>query len=298
MSSTVTEAAAQPDGGVRSSDGRRPRQVFGGALRSEWTKLRTLRSTYWTLLAAIVVTVGFAALTSWGITTAVSQSQVSAQAKDSFPVVFLSFAGVGLGLLALAALGALFISSEYGTGMIRSTLVAVPQRLRVLLAKLLVLAAVTFIVGEIAAFASFFVGQAFFATQDMAVSLGDDGVLRAVIGAGLYMMAAAVFGLAVGALIRNTPASITAAIGGLLVLPGLTSLLPGDWGEQISKYFLTNPGQEVMRLSGTNMPAGMSGGMGASASTSLGPWVGLGVFAAEIAFLLVIGAVLLATRDA
>lgn len=263
----------------------RPRGVFRHALRSEWTKLWTVRATWWTLLAAMVVTISYGALVSGGVAASMD-TLPSAQRAGLPSPLFFSLLGTQLGQLALAVLGVLVISSEYRTGMIRSSLVAVPQRLRFLFAKLLPFTLVVLVVGEIMAFASFFTGQAFFATQDAAASLGDEGVLRAVIGAGLYLAASGVFGLAIGALVRNVAGSIAIAVGALLVLPGIMSFLPGDWGEAVNNYFLTNAGQQVMRLEG-----------GVAAST-VGPWLGYGVFWAWIAAVFVIGAFLLRRRDA
>lgn len=264
---------------------RRPRGVFRGALVSEWTKLRTLRSTYWTLLAAAVITVGYTALTSGAM--AAQWDAMPEQARANMPSpLFFSLVGTQLGQLVIAVLGVLVISSEYRTGMIHSSLVAVPQRLRMLLAKTIVFLVVAFVASEVIAFASFFVAQAFFATQGVAASLADQGVTRVVIGAGLYLTASGAFGLAVGALVRNTAGSITIAVAGLLVLPGLASQLPGEWGETVGMYMISNPGQQVMRL---------EGGVAAS---SVGPWVGYGVFWAWIAAIFVAAAVLLQRRDA
>src|SRR5699024_4234334 len=131
--------------------------------------------------------------------------------------LFFSLVGTQLAQLVLAVLGVLVISSEYRTGMIRSSLVAVPQRLRFLLAKIVPYTLVVVIASEVMAFASFFVGQAFFARKDMDVALSDPGVLRAVIGAGLFLTACGVFGIAIGALVRNVAGSIAIAVGAMLV---------------------------------------------------------------------------------
>lgn len=263
----------------------RPGGVLPRALVSEWTKLRTLRSTYWALLAAVAITVGYGALTSGGM--AAQWDAMPEEARASMPSpLFLSLVGTQLGQLVIAVLGVLVVSSEYRTGAIRSSLIAVPQRLRMLLAKTAVFVAVAFVVSEVMAFASFYVAQAFFATQGVAASLGDEGVLRAVIGAGLYLTASGVFGLAVGALVRNTAGSITVAVAGLLVLPGLASQLPGQWGETAGMYMISNPGQQVMRLEG------------GVATSAVGPWIGYGVFWAWIAAVFVAAAILLQRRDA
>jgi hypothetical protein len=278
---TATPAEAEK---VAAPDGRSG-AVLSRALRSEWTKLWTVRSTYWTLFAALVVMIGFAALASGSLTA--SLDTMPAQARAGLPSSLnISLAGTELGQLALAVLGVLVISSEYRTGMIRSSLAAVPQRLRFLGAKLLPFTLVVLVTAEIMAFVSFFVGQAFFAGTGLAVSLGDDGALRAVIGAGFFLTASGVFGLAIGALVRNVAGSIAIAIAALLVLPGLLTLLPRNWGGTFSDYFLTNAGQQVMQVAG------------GAANSSVGPWVGYGVFWAWIAAVFVVAAALLHKRDA
>ena len=276
---------AATDPGISApGDGQR-RTVFRHALYSEWTKLWTVRSTYWTLVAAAVVMIGYSALLSG--TLSASMDTMPSQSRANLPSpLFFSLVGAQLAQLALAVLGVLVISSEYRTGMIRSSLVAVPQRLRFLAAKAVPFTLVVLVISEIMAFASFFVGQAFFATQDIAVSLGEAGVLRAVIGAGLFLTATGVFGLAVGALVRNVAGSIAIAIGALLVLPAVLGFLPGDWGQTVNNYFLTNAGGQIMRLDG------------GTADTVVGPWLGYGVFWAWIAAIFIIAAILLHRRDA
>jgi len=255
------------------------------ALRSEWTKLWTVRSTYWTLLAAAVIMIGYAALLGGTISSTVDS--MSAQERASLPSsLFFSLVGTQLAQLALAVLGVLVISSEYRTGMIRSSLVAVPQRLRFLVAKIVPYTLVILVLSEIMAFASFFVGQAFFARKDMDVALSEPGVLRAVVGAGLFLTASGVFGIAIGALVRNVAGSIAIAVGAMLVLPAVLGFLPGDWGDKVSNYFLTNAGEQIMRL---------DGGM---AATEVGPWAGYGVFWIWIAVVLAVAATLLHKRDA
>lgn len=274
---TADSAAGRPGGTLRT--------VFRHALHSEWTKLWTVRSTYWTLLAAAVVMIGYSALLSGTISASMDTMPEQAQATLPSPL-FFSLVGAQLAQIALAVLGVLVISSEYRTGMIRSSLVAIPQRLRFLAAKVLPFTFVLLVVGEIMAFASFFVGKAFFATQNITLSLGDDGVLRAVIGAGLFLTATGVFGLAVGALVRNVAGAIAISIGALLVLPPVLGFLPDDWGEAVSNYFLTNAGGQIMRLDG------------GTADTYVGPWAGYGIFWAWIAAVFVAAGFLLHKRDA
>jgi ABC-type transport system involved in multi-copper enzyme maturation permease subunit len=280
MSSTTATAPAHA-GSKESS----PAGVFARAMRSEWKKLWTVRSTYWTLFAALVVMIGYSALASGGV--AASLNTMPAPARAGLPsALFFSLSGTQLGQVALAVLGVLVISSEYRTGMIRSSLAAVPQRQTFLAAKLPPFVLVALVTSEIMAFASFFVGQAFFAPHGLAVSLGDPGVLRAVIGAGLYLTATGVFGLASGALVRNVAGSIAIAIAASLILPPLLGILPKGWGHTFSEYFLTNAGLQVKLLHG------------APSATSVGPWLGYGIFWAWIAAVLVVAAYLLHRRDA
>ena len=251
-------------------------------IRSEWTKFWSLRSTWWTLLIAFVVTVGFATLIAWGASSNVDK--MSPQDRATLDVTNIAMAGVAFGQLAMAVLGALVVASEYSTGGIKTTFVAVPNRLRVLLSKVLVFGVVSWVVGTLAAFASFFVAMAFWSSHHLSVSLSDPGVLRAVFGAGLIALASGLLGLALGALIRHTAGSITSAVALLFVLPPLTNLLPGDWGKAISTRFTTNAGQHITEVI---HPAGQ-----------MHPWPGFLWMLAECVVPLLVGAWLMRRRDA
>jgi ABC-2 type transport system permease protein len=251
-------------------------------IRSEWTKFWSLRSTWWTLLIAFVVTVGFATLIAWGASSNVDK--MSAEDRATLDVTNIAMAGVAFGQLAFAVLGALIVASEYSTGGIKSTFVAVPNRLRVLLAKTLVFGVVAWVVATIAAFVSFFVAMTFWSSHDLAASLSDSGVLRAVFGAGLIALASGLLGLALGALIRHTAGSITVAVALLFVVPPLTNLLPGTWGKDISTRFATNAGQRITEVIHT--------------PGQLGPWSGYFWMLAECVIPLLVGAWLMRRRDA
>jgi ABC-type transport system involved in multi-copper enzyme maturation permease subunit len=251
-------------------------------IRSEWTKLWSLRSTWWTLLIAFIVTIGFATLIAWGASSNVDK--MSAQDRATLDVTNIAMAGVAFGQLAFAVLGALIVASEYSTGGIKTTLVAVPNRVRVLFAKTLVFSVVAWVVGTVAAFASFFVAMTFWSSHDLAASLSDPGVLRAVFGAGLIALASGLLGLALGALIRHTAGSITTAVALLFVVPPLTNLLPGDWGKSISTRFTTNAGQRITEV--------------VHASGQLNPWPGYLWMLAECLIPLLVGAWLMRRRDA
>jgi ABC-2 type transport system permease protein len=250
--------------------------------RSEWTKFWSLRSTWWTLLIAFVVTIGFATLIAWGEVSTLAH--MDAQQRATLDVTNLAIAGIGFGQLAMAVLGALVVTSEYSTGGIRTTLVAVPNRMRVLLAKILVFGLVAWVVGTVAAFVSFFVAMAFWSPHHLAASLSTPAVLRAVFGGGLIALASGLLGLALGALIRHTAGSITAAVALLFVVPPLTNLLPGSWGKAISIRFTINAGQRITEV--IHSPG------------QLHPWPGYLWMLGECLVLLIIGAWLMRQRDA
>jgi ABC-2 type transport system permease protein len=251
-------------------------------ISSEWTKLRSVRSTGWSLLALVVATVGFSALISWGTGTNIDRAPEAQRA--AFDSTGTALSGISLGQLALAVLGVLVISSEYSTGGIRTSLVAVPRRWRLVAGKAVVFAVVAFVVGTATSFLSFFAGQAFLASTDLDTSLGEPGVLRAVFGGGLYLLGSGMFGFALGTLLRHTPGGIVAAVAGLLVVPGLTQLLPGSWGDAVSRWFTSNAGQQIVFV---QSPPG-----------SVGPWSGYLAFTAWWVLPLLVGVVLLQRRDA
>ena len=260
--------------------------VFSNVLRSEWTKLRSVRSTYWTLLAAVIATVGISALIS--SIYASQYSTMSASSRAHFDPTSFSLNGIFLAQLAIGVLGVLVITSEYSTGAIRSTFAAVPQRRTVLAAKATVFTAVTLAVGVVSSFAAFFIGQAILSTQGIQAHIGDPGVLRAVAGGGIYLAVLGLFALALGTLIRHTAGAISAVFGIVLVLPILVSTLPASWSNSIAKYLPSNAGQAIGR---TVQGAGRGG-------PSLSPWVGMGVFCLYAAVTLAIAAVALRRRDA
>jgi len=259
---------------------------FGHLMLAEWTKIRSVRSTVWTLLLFVVLTVGFTALFT-GLTVANWTGPHAAERDATVatnPIGFILGAGIGLGQLTICVLGVLVITSEYSTGVIRASLLAVPRRLPMLAAKAGVFAILVLVAAEVVSFACFFLGSAILHSR-VAVSLSDSNVLRAVIGAGLYLGVLGLFALAVGLLIRHTAGAITTVIGIVLVLPILSGLLPGSWGAHINAYL---PEQAGSLVYGAHRAAG----------ALLSAWQGFGVFCLWTAVLLVAGAYLLIRRDA
>ena len=255
---------------------------LGRVTRSEWTKLRSVRSTYWSLLATAFATVGIAAIAcSFYVGR---YAHLSAHERAHFNPTDFSLNGMRLAQLAIGVLGALVITSEYGTGMIRTTLAAVPQRRLVLAAKALVFAATAFVVGTIGSFAAYFVGQAILSGKHLESTISDPHVLRAVIGGGLYLTVIGLLALGLGAIVRHTAGAIASLFGLMLVLPGLMNALPQSWQDAATKYLPSEAGRQIFSVR--------------HEAHMLSPWPGFGVFCIYAAVALVIGAVLIHRRDA
>jgi ABC-2 type transport system permease protein len=206
-------------------------------LHAEWIKLRSLRSTYLTMLCAIVLGTGLGFLD----TTSVAHhwAAMSAQDRAAFDPVGDSFTGLVFAQLAFGVLGVLAISTEYGTGMIRTTLAATPRRGTLFTAKALVVGAVALVLGEVFAFGTFLLGQAMLAAGHLDVSLTDPGVLRAVASAGLYLWVVAMVGYGVGALVRHTAGAI-AVMFGIIFLAWPAARALESWSYLPDKLVLSN----------------------------------------------------------
>ncbi|MFI6291493.1 ABC transporter permease subunit [Nonomuraea sp. NPDC050790] len=238
-------------------------------LRSEWTKIRSVRSTVWTLAVTGALMLGFSALIN-----------LTAEDMPNGPsVISASLTGVLFASLAMATLGVLVISGEYRTGSIRTSLMAVPRRVTLLTGKIVAFTAVSLAVCTAAAAGAIGVGVVII--QPSSLAAGE--IIRATLGAGLYLTACGLFGLGLGSLIRHTPGAIVSAIALIMVLPALTNQLPGSWGRTVSEFFTTNAG--LLLVSGQS-------------STTLGPWSGFAVYLVWVAVAVVAGALLMNHRDA
>ena len=257
------------------------RASFGDALRSEFTKIKSTRSTYWTLLALVVVCVGIGALTCAG-----TASHPQGVSPTNFDATQQSLAGLYVGQLVIAVLGALTITSEYSTGMIRTTLSVQPRRGVVFAAKALVFAAVTLVTGLIASFGSFFVGQAILSSHHLSATLGEPNVLRAVIGGALFLTACGMLAYGLGAILRHTAAAISAAIGLLFVLTVLVQFLPHTWQNNVDKWMPALAGSQIWTTKATGGPDLFSA------------WPGFAVLAGYAAVAIIAGLVCFRTRDA
>jgi hypothetical protein len=210
-------------------------------LASEWTKFRSVRSTYWSLLVAVVTPIAVSALVAFAF--AHQPASAGPPPDPLLPeVLSLEYA-----VIAVSVMGVLAFSTEYSTGLIRTTFAATPRRRAVLAAKAVVLGTVTLAAGELVAFVSFFLVQAVLAGHHQGVSLSRPGVPGAVLAAGLLLCVCALLGLALGAIIRHTAGGIAATIA-VIVLPGIVALLPSPWRGRLGRFTLVEAARQVTAL--------------------------------------------------
>jgi ABC-2 type transport system permease protein len=273
VNATVTNARGLPPG----------RYGLSGLLRSEWTKLRTVRSTMWTLGITVVVGIGISALAT--AETRSHWATMSPGNRASFDPTSTSLTALLFCQLAIGVLGVLVMSAEYGTGTIRATFSAAPRRPLVLAAKVIVFGVVALVVAEIVAFVSFLVGQALLSAPATHASLSTPGALRAVVGTGLYLGVIGLFALGLATIIRHTAGAISAFVGILLVLPIIVEALPNSLQFDIRRFLPLQIGGVMMSVNTPN-------------AHSFAPWTGFFALCVYAAAVLVIGGVLLVRRDA
>ncbi|HLI41629.1 MAG TPA: ABC transporter permease [Streptosporangiaceae bacterium] len=278
-------APALPEAGPAGPAGP-PWLGFGRLVRAEWTKIRSVRSTLWSLLAFVVVAFGFSSLVAAVIAhdwnAAGDHPNHLRLLTDPTEVIF--GAGFGLGQLAMCVLGVMVITSEYTTGAIRSSLLAAPKRIPMLAAKAVVFTALDLAASAVTVFAVFFTSTAILRSH-VSVTLGQPGVLTATIGGILYLGVLGLFALAIGGLIRHTVGALAIVLGMVIVVPPLVSLIPGTIANHVHGYLPTVAGQLVAQT--TQQPGDVLSG-----------WQGFGVFCAWTAVLLAACGWLLARRDA
>ena len=276
---TVTEFSRtvdlDPDRHVPGA--RRP--GFGATLKAEWIKFWSVRSTFWATAMLVVLGAGLTVLVC-----ATSAEWLASGEADESPLSFVTW-GLVFAQITAIVLGTLVVTSEYGTGMIRATLAATPRRGSVLAAKAIVLSGTLVVVGTVTAFAGFFGGNVFLDREGIGVALGDEGVLRAMFGSGLYLTGLGLFAAAVGVLVRHTAAALSVVLALVFVVGNMAFLLPGTWGEWTAKLMPGNAG------SGVATPVSFNPQL-------LDPWVGFAVFAAEVALLAVVAWATFRRRDA
>ncbi|MDL2080143.1 ABC transporter permease subunit [Streptomyces sp. GXMU-J15] len=250
-------------------------------LRSEWTKIRSVASTVWTLSLAVVVTVALGVLIS--LLSRHEYDNLDRDDRLSFDPTFISFAGMSLGQLAMIVFGVLVVSNEYSTGMIRTSLAAVPQRGTFLSGKIAVATGLALLVGLVTSFIAFFLGQAMLG--EYKAHLGDEGVLRAVIGGGLYMALIAMLSMGVAAMLRSPMLSLGILMPFLFLVSPILGNVPAT--KKVGRYLPDQAGSKIMQVV---TPV--------DNDTPYGPWGGLGIMVLWVIAALVGGFVLLKKRDA
>jgi ABC-2 type transport system permease protein len=276
-------AVAAPQASSRVAKSERGRVTARHVLRAEWTKLWTLRSTRWTLLLSFIAMAGLGPLVA-----AVQMSRwshLSAHDRATFDAINAGVGGWHLAQLGIGVLGVLVISGEYTTGMIRSSLLAVPRRLPVLWAKLVVYAAVTFVLMLVASLISFFVVQAIVTQHHVQHGIGDPGALRTVVGTALFLTVLGAMCVGFGGWVRNTAGGIAAFVGLLFVLPGITDILPSSVSNAISPYLPLSTGTTLASHTFDN-------------SHHLSDWGGFALFCGYTAGVVAAAAITLIRRDA
>jgi ABC-2 type transport system permease protein len=263
-----------------------PRGRYGisGLLFSEWTKLRSIRSTRWTLGITIVLGIGVSVLAT--AETRAHWLTTSPASRQSFDPISTSLIGVFIGQFAIGVLGVLVMSGEYGTGTIRATLSAAPRRPLVLIAKVIVFGVVALLVAEVVSFLAFFIGQALLTAPAPHATLGSPGAWRAVVGSGLYVGVLGLFALGLATIVRHTAGAISAFVGVLLVLPLIVQALPSSIGYDVRRFLPDRIGTQLLNGPANGFPGAFS------------PWIGLLILCGYAAAVLVIGGVLLVRRDA
>ncbi|HWG72526.1 MAG TPA: ABC transporter permease [Acidimicrobiales bacterium] len=272
---------AAPDSGPPPPPVRAAR--LSDVVRSEWTKLRTVRSTYFTLGVAVVLIVGLGALISFEIG---SHYQNSGRLdRATFDPTNSSLASVTFGQLAIGVLGVLVITSEYASGMIRTTLQAMPRRGWLLAAKAGVFGVTALVVGEVSSFAAFFIGQPLLKSGPAPyATIGQPGVARAVFASGLYIALAGLLALGIAVLIRHTAGAITVVVALYFVLPGVANALPTSWQQPIEEYLPSGTGRAMAAV--VHQPHFLT------------PWPAVGVLCIYVVVVMAAAAWSLQRRDA
>ncbi|TCC45375.1 ABC transporter permease [Kribbella pittospori] len=281
--SVVTEP--RPAGGGSAAAPKPDYRVTGRrVLRSEWTKLWSLRSTWITLGLGLLFLVAFGIIAAARYRSSLNSGRQLDPDFAGATTLSLSLFGVPLSQLALGVLGVLVTAGEYSTGMIRSTLAAVPRRLPVLWSKATVYGVVALVLALVGGFATFLVDSGILSGTPAALTISDSGVVRSLLGATVYLGLVGVIGVALGAMLRSVAGAISALVATLMLVPGLISLLPTAWHNAIQPYLPSEAGQAMYALH--------------QAPHTLAPGFGLLVFAAWTAIALAGAAWRLSRSDA
>ncbi|NWF25069.1 ABC transporter permease [Streptomyces sp. PKU-EA00015] len=252
-------------------------------LQSEWTKIRTVSSTRWTLICALAVTVAMSAALC-ALMNSTFDDLPEAE-RLTFDPTLISFSGMVLGQLAMVVFGVLVVGTEYSSGMIRTSLAAVPQRATFLFGKITVAGLLALVVGMATSFLTFFLGQALLG--EYRTTIGEENVLRAVVGGGLYMGLMAIFSMGVAAMLRSSMLSLGILMPFFFLVSQILSAVPG--AKDVARYFPDQAGAKIMQV----VPNAMNSG-----DSPYGPWGGLGIMLLWVAAALIGGVLVLKKRDA
>ncbi len=280
----ATSSTVPNPGVTRASDLGPGRVDLVGVLRAEWIKLRSLRSTWYSLLACVLIVDGLGTLFAALHAHRMQQNTGPGGRVIGLDTTQVSLRGVFLAQLAIGVLGVLVITGEYATGMIRSSIAAVPHRQPVLIAKAAVFAVVCFIVSLAATFSGFLLGQQAQASTHAQANLATPGAIRAIVGAAVYLTLIGLLAVGLGFLIRSTAGAIATLFGIVLVAPLLASALPAPYSTDVSKYLPLNAGSQIITTINPD-------------PTLLAPWTGIAVAAAYSIVALAAGALVLERRD-
>ncbi|MET7572364.1 ABC transporter permease [Streptomyces sp. NPDC005492] len=281
MSTAVATESAAP---APVQQSRPPYKVTGRrVLRSEWAKLWSLRSTWITLGLGLLFLIAFGLIAAAHYKSSYGSGHLRPDDANA-TALDLSLFGTNFAQLALGVLGVLVTAGEYSTGMIRSTLAAVPRRLPVLWSKAAVFGVVALGVSLVGVFVAFPIVSGIVSGTPAALTFSHSGVVRSLLGAGLYLGLVGVIGTALGALLRSVAGGISVLVATLMLVPGLISLLPSSWQDNISPYLPSNAGQAMFALTHD--------------ATTLSPGAGLLVFLGWTALALAGAAYRLVRTDA
>jgi ABC-2 type transport system permease protein len=276
---TAVTTARDPARRVRADSARGP---FLAAVEAEWTKIRTVRSTLWTVFGGVLATVGATAALAGS--TISGESALAPATRTRFDPAAYGLVGLQLGMIAFAVFGVRAMTAEYVHGTIRLSLAATPRRRNLFAAKVTVLAGIALAAGELAAVGSFVIGQLIYSRADLAASLTDPRMVGAVVGSGVYLALIALFGLGIGTITRHTASSMSTMVVVLYVLPVVGTTFPGAHGQAINKLLPATAGGAIVNTM--------------ASSTTLPPWTGLAVFAGYTALVLGAALLLFNRRDA
>ncbi|GAA4422001.1 ABC transporter permease [Georgenia halophila] len=283
MSATSTVTSGRHSGAGTAVDAR---LTFAGVMKGEWIKLASLRSTWWTLGITVVVMTLFSLLQASSVQFMTESPEMAGMVANLHGAELVT-SGYQFGMVTIAVLGALAITGEYSTGMIRSTFAAVPSRLPVLVAKTIALVVLSTVTAAVSLVGAHLVAIPMLSSYDLVPALDDPDTWQVYGGMAFFFVASALFALGIGTLMRSTAGTITTVLGVLMLLPIVLGFVNVDWIQDAMKYLPSNAATGFLSVSGT-----FAGG------DRLEPWTGVAVVAAWSVAALVAAAVVLRRRDA